>query len=411
MKNACRMSVLMLFMSLGTSGILFAQSDLGRISGFIKDPSGATIANAKVTVQNKSGVERQTTTNDSGYYVITNVPPGLYMMIAEAAGFQKYETTNNKLDPGANLVIDVTLTVGSASQTIEVSASAVLLQTESAAVQKDVTREQIDALELNGRNPIFMANLVPGTRGGNVAGLSFNFTQGPSNFNGSRNPENLITYDGAPATRTRSNGTSLGAADVDSTQEVQILTADYGAEYGRTSGAQIRIITRTGTNQFHGAAFEYLRNTDLNANTWTRNTNPVTKDAAPIHYNQYGYNINGPFYIPGKLNTDRSKFFWYWGQEWVKYHFTESGSTVGVAGLLTVPSLKMRAGDFSELLDPHNIFYGKTVVVKDPDTDLPFPSNVIPPNKLSANGIGILNAWPVPNLGTPIGGNGNWFAA
>src|SRR2546425_5930662 len=379
MKNLRSKVVLVVFMVLTCSAMLFAQSDLGRISGFIKDPSGATVPNAKVTVRNNIGVERQVTTNESGYYVVTNVPPGLYTMVAVAAGFQKYETRDNKLDPSADLVIDATLTVGSTSQTVEVSASTVQLQTESASVQKLVTREQIDSLELNGRNPIWLAALVPGARGTTLANLNFGFTQGPANFNGSRNPENLITFDGAPATRTRSNGTSLGAADVDSTQEVQILTADYAAEYGRSSGAQIRIITRTGTNQFHGAAFEYLRNTDLNANTWTRNTNPVTKDAAPIHYNQYGYNINGPFYIPGKLNTDRSKFFWYWGQEWVKYHFTESGSTVGSAGLLTVPSLKMRAGDFSELLDPHNIFYGKTVVVKDPDTGVPFPGNVIPP--------------------------------
>src|SRR3979411_129382 len=113
MKNACRMSVLLLFMSLGTSGRLFAQSDLGRISGFIKAPSGATIANAKVTVRNNTGVERQTTTNNSGYYVITNVPPGLYTMTAEVPGFQRYETRDNKLDPSAELVIDVTLTVGS----------------------------------------------------------------------------------------------------------------------------------------------------------------------------------------------------------------------------------------------------------------------------------------------------------
>src|SRR6267378_4243072 len=216
MKNACRMGVVVLFMSLGTSGILFAQSDLGRISGFIKDPSGATIANAKVTVQNKSGVERQTTTNESGYYVITNVPPGFYTMIAEATGFQRYETRDNKLDPSADLVIDATLTVGASNQTVEVSASAVQLQTESAALQKVITREQIDLLELNGRNPIGLAALVPGARAGTAASLSFAFSQGPANFNGSRNPENLITYDGAPATRTRSNGTSLGAADVDS---------------------------------------------------------------------------------------------------------------------------------------------------------------------------------------------------
>src|SRR6266404_2236676 len=336
MKNACRVAVFVLFMSLRVSGILFAQSDLGKISGFIKDPSGATIANAKVTVRNNTGVERQTATNDSGYYVVTNVPPGLYKMIAEAAGFQKYETTNNKLDPSADLVIDATLSVGAASQTVEVSASAVLLQTESAAVQKDVTREQIDALELNGRNPIFMANLVPGTRGGNVAGLSFNFTQGPSNINGSRNPENLITYDGAPATRTRSNGTSLGAADVDSTQEIQILTADYSPEYGRTSGGQIRIITKSGTSDFHGSAYEYIRNTAFNANTWTRNHTPGQNFVPPFHYNQFGYNSGGPLYIPGKFNTAKNKIFWDWDQEWVRSRFTDSNTTI------TVPSLKMR---------------------------------------------------------------------
>jgi len=437
-------------MSLGTSGMLFAQSDLGRISGFIKDPSGATIANAKVAVRNNTGVERQTTTNDSGYYVITNVPPGFYTMVAEAAGFQRFETIGNKLDPSADLVIDAMLTVGSASQTVEVSASAVQLQTESAAVQKLITREQIDSLELNGRNPIGLAALVPGARSGTLANLTFAFSQGPANFNGSRNPENLITYDGAPATRTRSNGTSLGAADVDSTQEVQILGSNYPAEYGRTSGAQIRIVTKTGTQTFHGAAYEYLKNDAFNANTWARNANPRTQFAAPLHYNQFGFNVGGPLFIPGKFNTNKSKVFFYWGEEWVKYHFLESGSTVGSAGLLTVPTLKMRAGDFSELLDPNNPFINRKnsagnkipVYVADPasaassqcgkeipagsgtistsgciqDLSQATPSNpqgfnIIPVNRLSPNGIGILNAWPIPNLAPFIGGNGNWFAA
>ena len=131
-------------------GILLAQSDLGRISGFVKDPSGATVPNSKVTIRNNVGVERQTTTNESGYYVITNVPPGLYSMTAEAPGFQKFESTNNKLDPAADLVIDAALAVGAASQTVEVTGSAMELQTESASVQKLVTREQIDSLELNG---------------------------------------------------------------------------------------------------------------------------------------------------------------------------------------------------------------------------------------------------------------------
>ena len=146
---------------------------------------------------------------------------------------------------------------------------------------------------------------APGARGSTLASLNFGFTQGPANFNGSRNPENLITFDGSPATRKRSNGTSLGAADVDSTQEVQILTTDYAPEYGHTSGAQIRFTTKSGTSQFHGALYEYLRNTALNANTWARNANPngLTSSAAPVHYNQFGFNLGGPVYIPYPENS------------------------------------------------------------------------------------------------------------
>src|SRR5437660_3151638 len=388
--------------------IASAQSDLGRISGFVKDPSGASITGAKITARNQSGVERQTTSNESGYYVITSVPPGFYTVTVEATGFQRYQSLDNKLDPTGDLVVDVSLTVGATTQTIEVSASTVQLQTESATVQKLVTREQIDALELNGRNPVLMANLVPGTRGGNLAGLSFNFSQGPSNINGARTPERLITFDGAPAVRTRSNGTSLGAADVDSTQEIQILTTDYGAEYGRSSGGQIRIVSKAGGQDFHGAVYAYARNTIFNANPWQRNANPLfTKITAPVHYNQFGYNIGGPFYIPNHFNTGKNKVFWYWGQEWVRYVFTDTQ-------LQTVPTLLMRQGNFSELL-VKNIFTGDPVQLVDPKTNLPFPGNIIPApgtattgSTATPNGLRILNAWPVPNLTTPIG-TFNWF--
>jgi hypothetical protein len=386
--------------------VAVAQSDLGTISGFVKDPSGAVIPKAQVSVKNEAtGTERRTITNESGVYTVTNIPPGLYTVSAEAPGFKKFETVHNKLDPSAALGVDVALTVGASTETVEVAASAQVLQTESAASQAVVTRQQIDLLELNGRNPVGLAGLAPGARGGNSAGLNFQFSQGPSNFNGSRNPENLITYDGAPATRTRSNGTSLGAADVDSTQEVQILTAAYAAEYGRTSGAQIRILTRSGTQQFHGAAFEYVRNTEFNANTWTRNHTPNVpglfpfNTVPPFRYNQYGYNIGGPFYIPNKFNKDKSKFFWYWGQEWVKSRTTDISNW-------TVPTTLMRQGDFSELLtiNPKNIL-GRVVQLKDPVTGNPIPGNIIPKEQLSQNGLGILKAYPGPNLDNPINGN------
>ncbi len=389
---------------------LYAQSDLGSIAGFVKDPSGASVPNAKVTVRNQSGLERQATTNESGNYTVTNIPPGLYTVTVEAAGFKKFESRSNKLDPSSQLGLDASLAVGAATETVEVSATAVTLQTESASVQKLITREQIDALELNGRNPVGLASLVPGARGGNLAGLNFAFGQGPSNFNGSRNPENLITYDGAPATRTRSNGTSLGSADVDSTSEVQILTAAYAAEYGRTSGAQIRIVTKSGTSSFHGAMYEYLRNTAFNANTWTRNHTPdvpgllPNSTVPPFHYNQFGYNVGGPFYIPGKFNKDKSKFFWYWGQEWVRYRYLDTAQW-------TVPTALMRQGDFSELLatGPQNIL-GKVVTLKDSNGN-PFPGNIIPKTQLSPNGLGILKAYPTANIpvGSYINGTNNLY--
>lgn len=405
-------AVLMFCAALWSPGTLLAQSDLGRISGFIKDPSGAVVPNAKITVRNNAGsVEREATTNDSGYYVITNVPPGLYALTVEATGFQKFASKDNKLDPTGDLVIDASLVVGETSQTVTVSSSAVTLQTESAAVQNLVTREQIDSLELNGRNPIFMAQLIPGTRGGTLAQLNFNFSQGPSNVNGARTPETLITYDGAPAVRTRSNGTSLGASDLDSTQEIEILTADYSPEFGRSSGGQIRLTTKTGTQDFHGAAYEYVRNTIFNANPWGRNDVPATEHVtAPIHYNQFGYNIGGPLYIPNHFNTNKTKYFFYWGEEWTRYIFTDTNTGATV----TVPTLKMRQGDFSELLDPNNIFYGKAVQLMDPKTGLPFPGNIIPQctpattgSCATQNGLGILNAYPAPNLTTPINGNQN----
>src|SRR5438270_584509 len=401
--------------------LVFAQSDLGRISGFVKDPSGATIPNAKISVQNKSGLQRSTVTNESGYYTITNVPPGLYTVIAEAPGFQKYQSADNKLDPSSNLVVDATLTIGATTQTVEVSATAVQLQTESASVQKLVNREQIDALELNGRNPIFMANLVPGVRGTNLNGLSIGVNGLSTNINGARTPESLVTYDGAPAMRTRSNGAILGNPDVDSVQEIQVLTADYGAEYGRSSGGQIRIVSKSGTQTFHGSAFEYVRNIIFNANSWSRNQNPLTRFTAPDHYNQFGYNFGGPVYIPNHFNTNKDKLFFYWSQEWVKRVFTDTSSQ-------TVPSLAMRQGDFRELLtNPIFGYTATTGIVKDPNTGNQFVAssnpgdpnynpacagaapcaNVIPVARVSKNGLGILNTWPAPNLTVPIGNN-NW---
>src|ERR1700682_2652701 len=167
MNRVCSIrAVLLVLIALLCAGLAFGQSDLGSITGFVKDPTGATVPNAKVTLTNPTGLTRTATTNESGFYTITNIPPALYTVTVEAPGFKKFESSNNKLDPSSNLALDATLSVGAATETVEVSATAQQLQTESASVMRNVTRQQIDALELNGRNPIFMANPVPGARGG-----------------------------------------------------------------------------------------------------------------------------------------------------------------------------------------------------------------------------------------------------
>ena len=387
-------------------GIAYAQSDLGSISGFVKDPSGAVVPGAQVTVKNDStGTERNTKTNESGYYTVTNIPAGLYTVSAEAKGFKKFDTTSNKLDPSAALAVDVTLTVGQATETVEVSATAQVLQTESATRESLVTRQQIDLLELNGRNPVNLSVLAPGARPGNASGLSFNFSQGPSNFNGSRNPENLITYDGAPATRTRSNGTSLGAADVDSTQEVQVLTAAYAAEYGRTSGAQIRILTRA-----RRPSTSTARRTSISATTTSTPTpgraitRPIFPDCcrtAPCCRSNTTSSDTisaGPSTFPGSsTRTNRSS----------SGTLARSGS--GTATSTPRPGLcrprLMRQGNFSELLTntPTNIL-GRVVQLVDPNTKNPIPGNLIPATLQSPNGLGILKAYPVADI--PIGAAG-----
>ena len=258
----------------------FAQSDNANVTGVITDPSGASVPNAKVVLRNQgTGLTREATTNASGVYSIPTVPPGYYTITVEVSGFKKFESKDNKIDPSVPANISAILQVGAVTETIEVVATATALQTESGALGKVVEGKIIEMSQLNGRNPIFLALLKPGVRGGSLAGFSFDLTTGGLNINGSRTQDNLITYDGAVGVRTRSNGTSIGTADLDTTAEVQILTASYGAEYGRSSGGQVRVISKSGTNQFHGSVYEYFRNYAMDANSWSRNRNSATNFA------------------------------------------------------------------------------------------------------------------------------------
>jgi hypothetical protein len=379
-----------------SSGLLPAQSDTASLGGLVKDPTGAVIANANVTVRNEAtGLERKTQTNETGTYIVPSLPPGYYTVTVEATGFKKAVRTQNKLDANVAGTVSITLEVGQLTETIEVVASVSNIQTESATVGKLVQEEQIKNLMLNGRNPLFLALLKPGVRGGALSGFSYGLTSAGLSINGSRTQDLLITFDGAVGIRTRANGTSIGTADLETIQEIQILTANYNAEYGRSAGGQVRMVSKSGSNAFHGSVYDYFRNTSLDANSWSRNRAGQVREQQ--RFNQFGYIISGPAYIPGKWNTDRNKLFFLWSQEWVKRRRE-------VTTIQTVPTMLMRQGNFSELLDPGNRYISRRVggnlvpvPVNDPTTGQPFAGNIIPASRLSSNGRGFLNAYPEPN--------------
>jgi hypothetical protein len=378
----------------------FAQSDNSTISGMVKDPSGASVSGAKVTVRNEgTGFERQVTTNESGFFTATNLAPGYYAVVIELAGFKTFTKTRNRLEAALPLAVNADLTVGQITESINVEASVMQLNTESATVGKTIDSTQLQNLSLNGRNPILLALLKPGVRGGMMSGFTFGLSSGGLTINGGRSNDSLITFDGAVGIRTRANGLSIGAADIDTVQEVQILTANYSAEYGRSAAGQIRMVTRSGGKNFHGSFYEYFRNSQLDANSWARNRNAATNFAAPFRYNQFGYNLSGPVTIPKVFNKNRDKLFFLWSQEWVRYRRED-------ITFQRVPTALMRQGNFSELLST-NLFYSGSRAITDPATGQPFPGNIIPPSKLSPNGIAFLRTYPAAN--GAYQGNNNFY--
>jgi hypothetical protein len=394
MNHVRKFGAAMLLCALG----LFGQSDNSTISGVVKDPSGAVVSNAKVTLRNEdTNFERQTTSNDSGFYTVPNIPPGFYTVSVEASGFKKSSSTRNKLDAGLPLQVNIDLSVGQVSESVTVEANIAQINTESATVGKTVEQRQIQNLALNGRNPLFLAMLKPGVRRGSpMTGFSYGLDSGGFTINGGRSQDSLITFDGAVGIRTRANGTSVGTADADTVQEVQVLTANYSAEYGRSGGGQIRIVTRSGGKDFHGSFYEYFRNDKLDANSWARNVVGNSQRPA-LRYNQFGFNISGPVTIPGKFNKNREKLFFLFAQEYVRRRFVDTS-------FQRVPTELMRNGNFSELLGT-NIFYNAPRTIADPNGGV-FPGNIIPPSRLSPNGIAFLRTYPQQN-GTY--GNNNFF--
>jgi hypothetical protein len=369
-----------------------AQVDRGQIAGVVRDQQGGVIPGATVTATHQgTGLARSVATDETGYYIFPNLQPGVFELSAELQGFKKYVRTGVQLDAAGKLAMDVVLETGTLQESVTVTAESTPLQSD-VAVRKTVEAKDIELLSFNGRNPIGVVGLKAGVIGGAFNNYGFSsLSNGGFNINGGRADENTISIDGAVAVRTRSAGTIIAVQNVDAVQEVQVLTANYMPEYGRASGGQIRFVTKSGSNRYSGSASFFYRDESLQANTWGRNRSPNASDnsgAAPFDYKQYGYSFGGP--VPGSKWRDR--LFFFGAQEWVNF-FQVATQT------MTVPTLAMRRGDFSELLNPANTFFGRVRTITDPLTGRPFPGNIIPSNRLSPNGVALLNLYPEPTAG------------
>lgn len=392
--NWLRLGVQSVALFILLASMAYGQTISGSLSGHVMDAQMAPIQGATVTVTEPSrNFTTVTKTGMEGDFRSAGLLPGTYSVSIEAPGFKKLSRAaiplyaNDKLDIGS-----LQLEIGAVTESIEVTSQAALLKTESVELSGVITGKQIENIEVNGRNPLDLAKLVPGVVStasfalGGIGGL------GNLNVNGERGSQNQLTINGIGAVDTGNNGQQSAVLSMDSVQEFKILTGTYQAEYGRSIGAQISLVTKSGTDDFHGSGYWYHRHDSLNANTFLNNARPSFGlsyiPRTLFRYNDPGYTIGGPIYIPKVLNSARHKAFFFWSQE---YQRQLSPATVRNA---LVPTALERQGDFSQSLDNTG---KKLTSIRDPLSQTPFPGLQIPKNQLYGPGVALLNFYPLPN--------------
>jgi hypothetical protein len=359
------------------------QTFTATIRGVVTDSSGAVVAGAVVTlthIEQNRGVKY--TTSQSGEYEFLQAPPGTYTLTAEAAGFKKYERRGMTLEVAQVAQIDIRLEVGAVTESVEITAQAPLLEAASSTLGEVVNSKSADALPLNGRNALQLVALTPGinttssfrtasTSNGNIAAVGFS-------ANGGRNVANEVMLDGSSQIVMGYNQPAY-VPTPDALQEFKVQTNNLSAEYGRTGGAVVNLVHRSGTSEFHGVLYEFLSNDKFDSKNFFDNLNGKPK--APFRYNQFGFTLGGP------LTKSRQSTFFFINYEGIRE--VQPTSTV-----FTVPTAKMKLGNFTEtgvtIYDPATV---------DPaGSRSPFPGNIIPSNRFDPVALKILSYYPTPTL-------------
>jgi hypothetical protein len=430
-KLASVLSLALLLASIAALNVrLLGQNILGSIVGTIVDASGGSIVGAKVAVTNTGTGERRVgQSRVGGDYEFLNLVPGVYRVEVEQSGFKKATRENVEVTISGAVRADIAMQVGEMTQSIEVQATVQLLRTENANVSQVVPTRAIEETPVNGRNLMALTTLVPGvvsngtTDGNAITGKNI-FAAGNYQIGGGMANQGATFYDGVPNNSVLGNLVNM-VPSPDVVSEFRVESNSNSSEYGRYSGGVINISSKSGTNTFHGAAYEYFRNTDLDANLFFNNATGIGK--APVHQNQYGADVGGP--------VKKNKLFGFFG--WENYYGRQGANYLG-----TVPLPAMYNGDFSGYKNAS----GAVIPIYDPLTQCgtnsnapcpggvvaqsysagparsPFPGNIIPVNRFNPTGLAILN-FPItgkPNVpGVPftaannlsticqVGGNNN----
>lgn len=375
-------SILLLIGSVAT-----AQTTTGTIQGTLRDAGGGVLANVAVEIANaRTGVATSAKTASDGLYVAPLLPPGDYTVTVQVPGFRRYVQSGLKLDVGQNRTVDIELTVGDVSTTVEVAASATPLSTSTSTVSGVIENKRILDLPLNGRDAFRLSLLTPGVFDG----------QGSTPWiGGGRNGLSEIAIDGSSVIvpQTGSVNEAAFTPSVDAVEEFAVLTNALSAEYGRTGGGVINVVTKSGTNDVHGSAYDFVRNSQMDANGFFRNRNRNPR--SPFQRNQFGGTLGGPLSIPSVYSGRNRTFFF------ADYEGTRSRQAA--SNTYTVPLDEWKAGNFSNL----RFTNGQLITVYDPLTTQQdqqgnytrqaFAGNIIPASRLNAVGRNIASYYPSPN--------------
>lgn len=404
-----RLSLLLLAASV-FAGSLFAQRDLGSITGTVTDGTGAVIAGAKITItEQATGVHFNAVSDSGGTYIRSLLKTGTYTLEVQAAGFRKAIQKDIQLSGGDRVGVNLQLTIGEMTQSIEITSSAPLLQTETTALGNTMQAKQVSELPLGGQRKFtFLAPLAPGVvpaeqgaRDAAGGGFSANGVRsnGQNNFllNGVDNNVNVIDFINQTA--------YVIGPSVEAIGEMKVVTNGYSAEYGRGAGGVVNVTIKSGTNEIHGAVFEFLQNDKFNANTWERNRAGAARPY--VRQNQYGAAIGGPMI--------KNRTFWFADWQGTRVR-SLSGVVPGLGGItspITIPRAAFRNGDYSSLLSgtslgvdalgraiPQGGIYDMTSQRLAPNggvvRDL-FPGNIIPSSRFDPVAKKLMDLFPAPN--------------